>query len=166
MLVNLHTDETLLVGGGHSEYILVGVCLAHTNGGPRCGNIPKKGVLGAGTPPKKGGLRNVHSPKREVLRNWSCTKGGSWELSYHIYLRLLVNMICRLKRGVLGTGTTRRGGGLRGAPKKRGLRCGSGKTKWAFTAAHTCTGHICESPPHTHNVGSGTTEKYGTWNLL
>ena len=71
-------------------------------------------------------------------------------------------MICRLKRGVLGTGTTRKGWGVLGARptlKKGGLRCGSGNTKWVFTA-----GHICESPPH--NVGSGTTEKYGTWNLL
>ena len=55
------------MGVGHSEYILVGVCLAHTNGGPMCGKIPKTGVLGAGTHPKKGGLRNVHSPKSGIL---------------------------------------------------------------------------------------------------
>ena len=142
------------------------------------GSYRKRGSLVRAHPQKARGLRNVHSPKsgilgtslvkREDLRNWSCTKGGYWELIYHIYLRLLVNMICRLKRGVLGTGTTRKGWGVLGARpnrKRGGLRCGSGKTKWVFTAAHTCTGHICESPPP-HNVGSGTTEKYGTWNLL
>ena len=42
------------------------------------------------------------------------------------------------KRGVLGTGQAR---------KKGGLRHGSGQKRGVFTAAHTCTGHICECPP-------------------
>ena len=43
----------------------------------------------------------------------------------------------QVKKGVLGTGQAR---------EKGVLRHGSGK-KGVFTAAHTCTGHICECPP-------------------
>ena len=43
-----------------------------------------------------------------------------------------------IKGKVLGTGQAR---------KKGGLRHGSGQKRGVFTAAHTCTGHICECPP-------------------
>ena len=60
--------------------------------------------------------------------------------------------------GVLGTGTTQKGGlrhghnpkkgGPRQEPKRGGLRHGSGQKRGVSTAAHTCTGHIyiCECP--------------------
>ena len=57
------------------------------------------------------------------------------------------------------------GGGLRGAPKKRGLRCGSGKVG-LYRRTYIIPVLDIYASPHTHNVGSGTTEKYGTWNLL
>ena len=141
----------------------MGVCLAHTNGGLRCGHIPKRGVLGAGTPPKRGSQERAQSEKWD-LKNFSCKKRGSYELKLHkrgflgTYLSHIFTFTCQYdlqtKRGVLGIGTTRKvGEGVLGARPTRkkgggGLRCGSGKTKWVFTAAHTCTGHICESPPH------------------
>ena len=67
----------VISGVGHSEYIPVGVCPGTYRGGGgglRCGQSPKKGVLGAGTTKKGGCLRNVHSPKKWVIRNLSCTK--------------------------------------------------------------------------------------------
>ena len=76
-------------------------------------------------------------------------------------------MICRLKRGVLGTGTTRKG--VSGARPKRGV-LGAGQVKQSgHLPPHIPVLDIYASPPpptHTHNVGSGTTEKYGIWNLL
>ena len=95
----LHTYETLLVG--NSENILVGL---------RCRHNPQKGGLRNVHSPKKCGLGNLSCKKRGYIRNWSCIKGGSWELICHLSLRLLVNMIGRQKRMVLGTGTTRKGG--------------------------------------------------------
>ena len=69
----------------------------------------------------------------------------------------------RLKRGVLGTGQARKGGGGvlgTGHVKKGGLTHGSGSKKGGgvlctgqvkkggvFTAARTCIGHICECRP-------------------
>ena len=51
------------------------------------------------------------------------------------------------KRGVLGTGQVKGGGGLRHGPgsTKWGLKQRSGKIGGGgvFTAEHTCTGHIC-----------------------
>ena len=135
---------------------------------------PEKGVLGAGTSPKGGGgsQERAQSEKWD-LRHFSCKKRGSQELNLHkrgllgAYLSHIFTFTCQYDlqtkmRGLRNGHNQKRVGGLRGAPnsKKGGLRCGSGKTKWVFTAAHTC-----ESPP-SHNVGSGTTEKYGTWNLL
>ena len=55
------------------------------------------------------------------------------------------------KRGVLGTGQAR---------KKGGLRFGSGQKRGVFTAAHTCTGHICECPPPPGALS--TSDKRGT----
>ena len=52
-------------GGGHSQYILVGVCHSTSKkGGLRHGNNPKKGVLSTGTTKKRGG----------GLKYWSCKK--------------------------------------------------------------------------------------------
>ena len=56
-------------------------------------------------------------------------------------------MICRLIKKGLRNGHNQKGGG--GNSKKGAL--GAGQVK---------------SPPPTYNVGSGTTEKYGTWTLL
>ena len=67
----------------------------------------------------------------------------------------------RLKTGVLGMGQVKKGGLRHGSGQKRGVlgmgqarkrgggpMHGSGKKGGgAFTAAHTCTGHICECPP-------------------
>ena len=93
--------------------------------------------------PKKWGLGNLSCKKRGYIRNWSCIKEGSLELICHLSLRLLVNMIGRLKkkglrnwhkqkRGVLGVGQVKRG---------------------VFTAPNTCIGHICESPHIMLEVG-------------
>ena len=54
--------------------------------------------------------------QREGIRNRSCTKVGPWELIYHLSFTFI---------RVLGAGQVTRG---------------------VFTAAHTCAGHICESP--------------------
>ena len=73
-------------GGGHSQYILVGVCRSTSKkGGIRHGYNPKRGVLGTGTTQKRGGLRHGHESKKGGLRhgheskkggfkNWSCKK--------------------------------------------------------------------------------------------
>ena len=74
-------------GGGHSQYILVGVCRSTSKkGGLRHGHNPKKGrlrhghnpkgggVLGTGTSRKMGGLRHGHESKRRGLKNWYCKK--------------------------------------------------------------------------------------------
>ena len=76
MVYNLHTlslsvswgDDGLKdgssPGGGHSQYILVGVCRGTSKkGGLRHGTTQKRGVLDTGTTQKKGGLKN-----------WSCKK--------------------------------------------------------------------------------------------
>ena len=50
---------------------------------------------------------------------------------YHLFLRLRVNMICRLKKKGLRNGHNQRGGGgglgARSTRKRGSLRCGSGK---------------------------------------
>ena len=52
-------------GGGHSRYILVGVCRSTSKkGGLRHGHNPKKGGLRHGYNPKKGGLRHGHESKK------------------------------------------------------------------------------------------------------
>ena len=59
-------------GGGHSQYILVGVCRSTSKkGGLRHGHNPKRGVLGTGTT-QKGGLR--YGSKKGGLKNCSCKK--------------------------------------------------------------------------------------------
>ena len=73
-------------------------------------------------------------------------------------------MICRLTRGVLGTGATRKGWEVLGArpTRKRGV-LGAGQVKQSGSLPrHIPVLDIYASPPPTHNVGSGTTEKYGT----
>ena len=52
-------------------------------------------------------------------------------------------LMCSLKEGmvVLGAGPTRKGGVL----------CAGQVEKEGSTAAHTCTGHICECPPPLRN---------------
>ena len=93
-------------------------------------------------------------------------KRGSWEL---IYLFIIFNFTCQhdqlgcvcsgklqgggggglrcghsSKRGVLGASPSRKtgGGGLNSV-----LGAGQKQKRGAFTAAHTYTEHICESPP-------------------
>ena len=63
-------------GGGHSQYILVGVCHSTSKkGGLRHGHNPKRGVLstgttqkrgvlGTGTTQKGGGLKHRHESKK------------------------------------------------------------------------------------------------------
>ena len=92
---------TLLVGVGHSEYILVGVCPGTYRGGGvlgagtarkgglRCGHKPqKRGILGTCTV-RKSGLLGTCLVLRDGIRNSSCTIVGYWELIYHLSLRLL-----------------------------------------------------------------------------
>ena len=154
-------------GGGHSQCILVGVCRSTSKkGGLRHGYNPKKGGLRHGYNPKKGGLRHGREwEKGGVLRTGLVKKTifvtdvaqkgvlGAYLLitltfsCQHdqlvgVYSDRLKNRSLRhgsgQKRGVLGTGQAR---------KKWGLRHGSGQKRGVFTAAHTCTGHICECPP-------------------
>ena len=154
----------------------MGVCRSTSKkGGIRHGHNPKKGgVLVTGTT-QKGGLRHGHE-SRGVLGT-SRKKGGGVLRTGLVtktilvtdvaqkgvlgaYLLITLTFSCqhdqlvgvysdRLKyrglrhgsgpkRGVLGTGQAR---------KKGGLRHGSGQKRGVFTAAHTCTGHICECPP-------------------
>ena len=85
---------------------------------------------------------------------------------YHLSLRLLVNMICRIKKKGLRNGHNQRGGGgLKCAPnsEKEGIRCGSGKKGGLYRRTYVYWTYV-SSP--TDKVGSGTTEKYGTWTLL
>ena len=75
---------------------------------------------------KKGGLRHGHNKKGGgVLGTGTTQKRG------------VLVMGTSPKRGVLGTGEARKRGVLGTGQVKRGV----------FTAAHTCTGHICECPP-------------------
>ena len=137
----------VISGVGHSEYILVGCALAH-KGGLMCGHNPKGGgVLGTCTV-RKSEFLGTYLVQREGIRNWSCTKVSPCELIYH----LSRTFICQYdlqskkmgfrnghnqKKGVLVAGASLKGGGVLGAGQV---------TRGAFTAAHTCTGHICESP--------------------
>ena len=82
-----------------------------------CPGTPKKGG---------GGLRDGHIPKRGVLGAGTAPKKG------------VLFGLCPSLRPPLGTGQTR---------KKGGLRCGSGQKRGVFTAAHTYAEHICEYPP-------------------
>ena len=164
-------------GGGHSWYILVGVCRSTSKkGGLRHGHNPKKGGLRHGYNPKKGGLRHGHESKKGVLGTGTSRKRGVLRTGLvkktilvtdvaqrgvlGAYLLITLTFSCQhdqlvgvysdrlknrglrhgsgQKRGVLGTGQAR---------KKGGLRHGSGQKRGVFTAAHTCTGHICECPP-------------------
>ena len=97
---------------------------------------------------KKGDLRNGHSPNKG---NWSCKKRGSLELKLHTavgaYLLIIFvfkdQWVCfgilkkrgirkghQQKKGVLGTGPTRKRGILGAIQVKK---------VFVFTAAHTCT---------------------------
>ena len=86
-------------------------------------DVAQKGVLGA----------YLLITPTFFLSTWSIGGGLFWQTK---------------KRGVLGTGQVKKGGVLgTGQVKKNGgggLRHGSGKKTGVFTAAHTCTGHICE----------------------
>ena len=71
-------------GGGHSPYILVGVCRSTSKkGGLRHGYNPKKGGLKHGHESKKGGLRHGHESKKGGLKNWSCKKDNLMVPSHH-----------------------------------------------------------------------------------
>ena len=157
-----HGGYVISGGGALGKYTSV-VVPWHIKGGGgvlRCGHNPKTmGVLGTYTV-RKSGVLGTCLVKREGLRNWSCTKGGSWELIYHLSLRLLVNMTYRLIKKGLRNGHNQKGKVLGAGPTQRG---GQIKGGGVSTAAHTCTGYICEPP---HNVGSWTTENNGTWTLL
>ena len=64
-------------GGGHSRYILVGVCRSTSKkGGLRHGHNPKKGGLRHGYNPKKGDLRHGHEWKKGVLGTGTSRKRG------------------------------------------------------------------------------------------
>ena len=110
------------------------------------GTTPKRGVLGTGTTRKKVGRRNC-----------SCKKD---DYSDRLKKRgLTLRRGSGSKRGVLGTGQARKRGVLgTGQVKKGGI----------FTAAHTCTGHICEClhNPHPQGGGGGSSEQYCVWTLL
>ena len=55
-------------GGGHSQYILVGVCRSTSKRGALgTGTTQKRGVLGTDTTPKRGVLGTGMSRKRGVL---------------------------------------------------------------------------------------------------
>ena len=57
-------------GGGHSQYILVGVCRSTSKkGGLRHGYNPKRGVLGNGHKSKKGGIRHGQKKGGGGLKN-------------------------------------------------------------------------------------------------
>ena len=63
--------------GGHSRYILVGVCRSTSKKvGLRHGHNPKKGGLRHGYNPKKGGLRHGHEWKKGVLGTGTSRKMG------------------------------------------------------------------------------------------
>ena len=68
--------------GGHSQYILVGVCHSTSKkGGLRHGYNPKRGggVLGTGTTQKRGDLRHGHKSKKGGLRRgYNPKNGGLW----------------------------------------------------------------------------------------
>ena len=70
-------------------------------------------------------------------------------------------MIGRLKKKGLRNWHNQKKGGLRCTPnsKKGGLRCGSGEKGGLPPQIPVLD--IYASPPH--NVGSGTTEMFGTW---
>ena len=54
----------------------------------------------------------------------------------------------RLKNRGLRHGSGKKGGLRHGSGSKKGGVLGTGQVKkGVFTAAHTCTGHICECPP-------------------
>ena len=155
----------------------MGVCRSTSKkGGLRHGHNPKKGGLRHGYNPKKGGLRHGHEWKKGVLGTGTSRKRGVLRTGLvkktilvtdvaqkgvlGAYLLITLTFSCQhdqlvgvysdrlknrglrhgsgQKRGVLGTGQAR---------KKGGLRHGSGQKRGVFTAAHTCTGHICECPP-------------------
>ena len=113
--------------------------------GPRCGHTPKRG----------GGLRNVHNPKsgtlgtslvkERILRTEVTQKGVLGAYLSHIFTLTCQYDLQTKKRGLRNGRNQKRVGGLRGAPNY---------LYWTYMRV----------PPH--NVGSGTTEKYGTWNLL
>ena len=64
-------------GGGHSRYILAGVCRSTSKkGGLRHGHNPKKGGLRHGYNPKKGGLMHGHEWKKGVLGTGTSRKRG------------------------------------------------------------------------------------------
>ena len=63
-------------GGGHSHYILVGVCRGTSKkGGLRHWHNPKRGVLGMGKP-KRGVLGKRHESKKWVLGTGTSRKMG------------------------------------------------------------------------------------------
>ena len=64
-------------GGGHSQYILVGVCRSTSkNGGLRHGHNQKKGGLRHGTTQNRGVLGTGTSRKRGVLGTGTSRKRG------------------------------------------------------------------------------------------
>ena len=92
--------------GGHSQYILVGVCRGTSKkGGLRHGHNPKRGVLGTGTTQKRGVLGTGTSQKRGVLGTGKSRKkrGGGG----------LMNWSC--KKTILVTDVAQKGGGGLGA---------------------------------------------------
>ena len=82
--LGVHRCRTMVTSrGGHSRYILVGVCRSTSKkGGLRHGHNPKKGGLRHGYNPKKGGLRHGHEWKRGVLGcpgwRWNSTGWRFW----------------------------------------------------------------------------------------
>ena len=101
-------------GGGHSQYILVGVCRGTSKRGVLgTGTTPKGGggVLGTGTTRKKVGRRFFFLKKDDysdrlkkrglTLRRGSGSKGGG-----------VLGTGQARKRGVLGTGQVKKGGSL------------------------------------------------------
>ena len=175
---NPSAQRSIHLGGGHSQYILVGVCRSTSKkGGLRHGHNPKKGGLRhGGTTPKRGVLGTGTSRKGRVLGTGTSRKRRVLRTGL-VKKTILVTDVAQ--KGVLGAyllitltflfSTWSIGGGLLLQTKNRGLRHGSGQKRGVlgtgqarkrgvlgtgqvkkggvFTAAHTCTGHICECPP-------------------
>ena len=77
----------------------------------------------------------LNNQQNKYMRMWYPPGGGG---GLSIYTGRGVPQHIQKGGGVLGTGQARKRGVLgTGQVKKRGV----------FTAAHTCTGHICECPP-------------------
>ena len=164
-------SRTSQPGGGTLDIFWWGCAAAHPKRGVLgTGTTQKKGGLRHGYNPKKGGLRHGHECKNGVLgtgtsrkrgkkdnlSNWCCTKGGFGSLFINYpYFFLSTWSVgggllwqTKKNRGLRhGSGQKRGVSGMGQARKKGGLRHGSGQKRGVFTAAHTCTGHICECPP-------------------